>query len=214
MGRNLKNIPFHELHFYLVPLNQDSSIAKTILVRLNSFIIFLSLWTFETNMEHLWNTYGTPMEQLWNTYGTPLEHLYNTYGKPIEHLWNTYGTPMEHLWNTYETPIEHLWNPYGTPMKPIWNTYETPMEHLWNNYITPKCNARMRRTSVFITLVGFRFCQLLKYLFNNYYVEADILNLLCDMYRGCTLGFYTVHSVHKPYCIPHLQYYTHYLNKF
>ena len=72
----------------------------------------------------------------------------------------------------------------------------------------------MRRTSVFITLLGFRFCQSLKYLFNNYYVEADILKLLCDMYRGCTLGFYTVHSVHKPYCIPRLQYYTHSYKSF
>ena len=69
----------------------------------------------------------------------------------------------------------------------------------WQNRFSGwDCNARMRRTSVFTKLLGgFRFCQSLKYLFRHYYAEADIFKLLCNMYRSCTLGFYTVNRITK-----------------
>ena len=43
-----------------------------------------------------------------------------------------------------------------------------------------RCNARIRRTSVFTKLLGgLRFCQLFNNLFNNYYLENDICKPLC-----------------------------------
>ena len=85
--------------------------------------------TFETFLNHMWNTLETPLKFPWRTHETFLKHLATS----VKLFWYFHNTSLKYSWNILEISMKHP----GIYLKPSGNSIEIALKLLWSWLQTP-----------------------------------------------------------------------------